>query len=204
MRKTAVVAVLVGSLCLFSCSKKSTASNSSNSSSTESRPIAAASPTPFTVCPGTYALCTTAQCQLINGKLSCACDVKQGYSAGTKSCASVPPEGPATTGESIPSRYYPITSMAICSNSRPWASCLDAPCTVEKDPSKARCNCAEAPPPTGSYVVVTDSYSASTCTTGIWSSATVVAVNEITAFLKTSEFLKAPHITIVGREGEKK
>ena len=203
MRKTALVAVLVGGLCLFSCSKKSI---TSSSSSTASPPIVSASPSPspFAVCPGTYALCTTAQCQLINGKLWCACDVKQGYSAGTKSCSTVPPLGPVTTGESIPSRYYPIKSMAICSNSRPWASCLDAPCTVEKDPSKARCNCVESPPPAGSYVVVTDSYSSSTCTTGIWSSATVVAVNEITAFLKTSEYLKPFPIKIVGREGEKK
>ena len=202
MKKAAVIAVLLGSLCLFSCSQMTI---TSNSSSTASPPIVAASPSPppFTVCPGTYALCTTAQCQLINGKMSCACDVKQGYSAGTNSC-SVPPVAPPKPGDSIPSRYYPIKSMAICSNSRPWASCLDAPCTVDKDPSKATCNCVESPPPSGSYVVVTDSYSASTCTTSIWSSATVVAVNEITAFLKTSEHLKSFPIKIVGRGGEEK
>jgi hypothetical protein len=203
MRKTAVVAALIGSLCLFSCSKKST---TSNSSSTASPPIVSASPSPppFTVCSGTYALCTTAPCQLVNGKLLCDCDVKQGYSAATNSCSSVPTE-PPHTGQSIPSRYYPIKSMAVCSNSQSWASCLDAPCTVEADVSKAKCTCAEAPPPSGSYVVVTDSYSGTTCTSGIiWSSATLTAVNEITAFLKTSEHLKPFHITIVGPGGEKK
>ena len=203
MRKTAVVAVLVGSLCLFSCSKKSSPSNSSRSSSTESPPIGAASPgapTPtFTVCSGTYALCTMAQCAPIAGsKLVCGCDVKQGYSAGSKSCGEVPPDAPYE-GQSIPSRYYPIKSMAVCPNSLPWASCLDAPCTVDADLSKAKCSCGQVATPTQSYVVVTDSYSASTCTSGIiWSSATVQDVLQITGFLQDSQQLKPFPITIVG------
>ena len=205
MRKRAVVAVLVGSLCLFSCSKESTLSNSSHSSSTESPPIVAAStgaPT-FTVCSGTYALCTTAKCTFISGvypskpKLSCECDVKQGYSAGSKACTEVP-KPPPQAGQSIPSRYYPITSMAVCSNARPWASCLDAPCTVEAGLSKAKCICDQVSTPTQSYVVVTDSYSRSTCRSDIWSSATVEAVVQITGFLQDSQQLKASPITIVG------
>lgn len=207
MRKTAVVAVLVGSLCLLSCSKESTPSNS-NHSSTESPPMGASptvAPTPtFTVCSGTYALCTTAKCTLIVGtepgskpKLSCECDVKQGYSAGAKSCTEVP-KPPPQTGESIPSRYYPITSMAVCSNSRHWASCLDAPCTVEAGLSKARCVCDQVSTPTQSYVVVTDSYSGSTCRSDIWSSATFQDVLQITGFLQDSPQLKPFPITIVG------
>ena len=203
MRETAVGAVLIGSLCLFSCSQKSTPSNSSGSSSTESTPVASASPPTFTVCSGTYALCTTAKCTFISGvdpstpKLSCECDVKQGYSAGAKSCTEVP-QPPAKAGDSIPSRYYPITSMAVCSNARPWASCLDAPCTVEPGLSKARCICDQVSTPTQSYVVVTNSYNGSTCRSDIWSSATVQAVIQITGFLQDSQQLKASPITIVG------
>jgi uncharacterized protein (DUF433 family) len=33
--------------------------------------------------------------------------------------------------------------MAVCANSRPWAWCLDMPCTVDVDPSKATCLCKQ-------------------------------------------------------------
>jgi hypothetical protein len=38
--------------------------------------------------------------------------------------------------------------------------------------------------------MVTDTYDASTCTTGLWSSATVIDANRVTDFLKTSSELK--------------
>jgi hypothetical protein len=43
----------------------------------------------FTLCKSTYALCTTAPCTPVAGQkdtVSCACDVKSGYSAGTEPC----------------------------------------------------------------------------------------------------------------------
>jgi hypothetical protein len=81
-------------------------------------------------------------------------------------------------------KYY-----AVCSNDRAWAWCLDKPCTVDKDnPSKASCACTLVKDQ-GPYVVVTDKYNDSTCTTDIWSSATVQAITQITDFLKTQDKL---------------
>ena len=43
----------------------------------------------FKLCESTYALCTTAACTPVAGKddtVSCACDVKTGYSAGQETC----------------------------------------------------------------------------------------------------------------------
>lgn len=205
MRKTVVLAVLVGSLCLFSCANKDAPANPSSSpvaSPTIGGALATA-PT-FTVCSGTFALCTTATCYPIAGtqakiKVSCVCDVKHGYSAGAKSCSEVPPAAPQAR-QAIPSRYYPITSTAVCSNKRPWAMCLDSPCTIDdKDPTKARCDCDLTASPEEGYVVVTNSYHDSTCKSEhILSSATVSDLIQITGFLQDSPQLKPSPITIVG------
>ena len=154
---------------------------------------------PFTVCAGTYALCTTALCTRTSEKseLACDCKVMRGYSAGAKSCKEVPTDQPRP-GMELPSRYHPITSMAVCANSRPWAWCLDMPCRVDNDPAKATCRCKEVSTPKQPYVVVTDSYRASTCTTDVWSSATVENVLQITGFLQDSRSLPAKPIIIVG------
>ena len=159
----------------------------------------------FTVCSGTYALCTMATCTPVAGRkrlLSCSCTVQQGYSAGAKSCREVP-QGPPTAGETIPSRYYPIKSTAVCSNSRRWAFCLDKKCTVDPSLSTATCTCTRKSTPTQHYVVVADSVSASTCTTDIWSSATVQDVLQITGFLQNSQQLKPFPISIIGVEPAK-
>ena len=203
MRKTAVLAVLAGSLCLFSCANKATLSNASSSPSASPTMALAPAPT-FTVCSGTFALCTTATCYPIEGpdakiKVSCICDVKQGYSAGAKSCSEVPP-APPQTSQKIPSRYYPITNTAVCSNGLPWAMCLDSPCTIDaKDPSKANCDCDLQASPGQGYVVVTNSYNDSTCKSDhVLSSATVSDLIQITGFLQGSQQLKSSPITIVG------
>ena len=150
----------------------------------------------FTVCKGTFALCTTATCTPVAGKegtVSCGCEVKGGYSAGHESCQKAEQVG---AGQ-LMSRYYPVKYHAICSNNRPWATCLDKPCTVDKDnPSKATCSCSLVQN-AGDYVVVTPNYDQSTCTTGIVSSATVQQSAQITDFLKTQPELNPFPITIV-------
>jgi hypothetical protein len=158
----------------------------------------------FTVCAGTYALCTTATCTPTPGQdagsnteLACGCKVMEGYSAGSKSCKEVPKVRP-TPGLKLASRYHPIRAMAVCANSRPWAWCLDMPCTVDADPSKATCLCKQVSTPKQAYIVVTDSYRESTCTTDIWSSAAIEDVLQITGFLQDSDKLKPDPITIVG------
>jgi hypothetical protein len=151
----------------------------------------------FTVCESTYALCTTAPCQPIAGKedtVTCACDVETGYSLGTKSCLS---EAETSETKQISSRYYPIKSYAICDNDRPWANCLDSPCAIDSsDPSKASCACTLVKNQ-GPYVVVTDTYDDSTCTTNLWSSATVTDANRVTDFLKTNDDLKPFEIKVL-------
>jgi hypothetical protein len=153
-------------------------------------PLGGCSGEEFIVCESTYALCTTASCEPIAGKddtVSCACDVETGYSLGLKPCTG---DVETSAGAEISSRYYPIKSYAACDNDRPWANCLDSPCIVDKgDPAKASCACTVAKDQ-GPYVIVTDTYDASTCTTGLWSSATVIDANRATDFLKTNEDLK--------------
>ena len=85
----------------------------------------------FVVCQSTYALCTTAKCIPVPGKtdtVSCACDVKSGYSAGQEACQSAKQ---TSEGEQVRSRYFPVKSHMVCSNNRPWAWCLDKVCLVD-------------------------------------------------------------------------
>jgi hypothetical protein len=153
----------------------------------------------FVVCESTYALCTTAQCQPVAGKddtAACDCDVETGYSLGTTPC-----EGQVQTAEGtkITSRYYPIKSYAVCDNDRPWAWCLDMPCLIDKgDPGKASCAC-KLVKDKGPYLVVTGAYTDTTCTTKLWSSATIEDVTEATDFLKTNEDLKPYEIKVLNK-----
>lgn len=154
----------------------------------------------YIVCESTYALCTTAPCEPIAGQegtVSCACEVKTGYSLGEKPCQA---ERDTAEGKEIKSRYFPIKSYAICANDRPWANCLDSPCIVsESNPAKAACACPVVKNQ-GPYVMVTETYDASTCTTGLWSSATVAGANQVTDFLKTSSELKPFEVRVVNPE----
>ena len=142
----------------------------------------------FTVCKSTYALCTKAKCLPMPGssdKVSCACEVKTGYSLGTQPCGSAQ----QIKDGQLQSRYYPIKSYARCSNDRPWAYCLDAICAVDKgDKTKASCTCSLVRNQ-GDYVITGDTYTKSTCTTGIISSATVDQVDQATDFLETQDAL---------------
>jgi hypothetical protein len=138
----------------------------------------------FTACKSTYALCTTALCQPIPGKkgsVTCFCDVKTGYSAGTRACSGVIE---SKHKQEISSRYYPIKAYERCSNDRPWAFCLDSPCIIDSiNPSKALCLCSLLQNQ-GDYVAVKEGQNPTSCTSGIYSSATVDDINQITDFLK--------------------
>ena len=149
------------------------------------------------VCESTYALCTTARCTPIEegqGTVFCDCKVETGYSVGGTPCHE-PIDSPE--GKQIVSRYFPIRSYAACKNDRPWANCYDRPCIVDKDdPAKAVCSCNvvknESP-----YVIVTDTYTDQTCTTGLYSSARVKDMLKVTDFLKTNEHLKPFDLKVV-------
>jgi hypothetical protein len=160
-------------------------------------PLGQAQAAKFTLCKGTYALCTSAACTPVAGKegtVSCSCEVRTGYSAGRDACQPVKDSG---EGKQVRSRYYPVKSFAVCANDRPWANCLDMPCIVDKeDPTKAKCACTTVNDQ-GPYVIVGDTYTPSTCTTGIISSATVVENERITDFLKTTNELEPFAIKIL-------
>jgi hypothetical protein len=151
----------------------------------------------FKLCESTYALCTTAPCTKVAGTkdtVSCACEVKTGYSAGQEACQGVTE---TSKGKEVRSRYFPVKSYAVCSNDRDWAWCLDKPCIIDKDdPTKASCACT-AVNKQGPYVIVTDTETPTTCTSGIISSATVTQITQITDFLKRSSELKPFDIKVL-------
>jgi len=144
----------------------------------------------FTLCKGAYALCTSARCTPVAGKegtVACACEVRTGYSAGRSNCE---PAKDTSEGRQVQSRYYPVKSLSVCANDRVWADCLGKPCTVDKnDPTKATCFCSTEKD-RGPYVIVGNTYTPKTCTTGIISSATFVDNKGITRFLRTTSELE--------------
>lgn len=166
---------------------------------------------PFAVCQGTFALCTEAVCDPVitttaSGTkevgFSCRCKAQVGYSAGANvpgknPCQSVP-TAPLSVGQEIPSRYAPIKSYVACTNQRPWAWCLDAPCTVEhvdpRDPEKgrARCACRIATGAPYVYVPPDGKYSRAGCDKEYISSATADDVFQVTEFLTTPEGKNLP------------
>jgi hypothetical protein len=174
---------------------------SSDAGATKAGAPGASAPT-FTLCKGTYALCTTAKCTAIPagvagaaGFLSCPCSVQQGDSVGQELCAAVPNAAPYA-GQSIPSRYFPPKSMAVCKNqdNHPWAACLDMPCVVDANTAKATCVCVSSAAlgsaGKGDYVATTDRYTDLTCptgpnsTNGFLSSATFSGASAMTCFLQ--------------------
>lgn len=152
----------------------------------------------FTVCSSTYARCTAALCEAIPaapGFASCNCDVLTGYSAGLSQCQDVQETG---QGQAIVSRYSPIDTKGSCSNDRPWANCLDSPCLIDRnDPSHAACICTLMQDK-GAYLDVSASGGqGSSCTSGLYSSATVIDVGQVTDYLKTHDTpLKAQAVAL--------
>ncbi len=146
----------------------------------------------FKVCKGEFALCTIAPCDPIPGndkQVACHCTVNQGYSAGQEPCQGVKQ---TPHGQQVRSRYYPVKSYAVCSNDRPWAWCLDKPCIIDKNNSRAALCTCDAVKNLGDYVIVTSRYTPATCTTGVISSATVQQVEQVTDYLKNRTKLLPP------------
>jgi hypothetical protein len=152
------------------------------------------------VCESTFALCTIAPCDPIPGndkQVSCHCTVNKSYSAAAEECSGIK-ETPQ--GQQILSRYFPVKSYAVCSNNRPWAWCLDKPCTIDKNnPGAAHCAC-DIVKDLGAYIVVTSNYTPQTCTTGVISSATVQQIDQATQSLKDAKLPSLPFpITVLNK-----
>jgi hypothetical protein len=185
MKRTLAIsaAILLGTLCGRGGSSSDGASN----------------PGGFVVCKSTYALCTGAPCIGIPGNdqaVSCACIIQTGYSAATITCQ---PSTVTPQGLQVISRYFPIRSYAPCSNSRPWANCLDSPCIVDPGNSLyANCTCS-IEQNQGDYLSVNaeEQYNSASCTTGLLSSATVTDANALTKFLKHNPKLRSFPIKVI-------
>jgi len=161
------------------------------------KPAPATKPAPFILCQSTYALCTFSPCTGVEvlGKAAtttCDCDLKiDQWSVGQKAC----PTQQEVSKNQTKSRYSPIKCYTRCSNNRPWAMCLDSPCTIHG--SKATCTCS-IQQGLGDYLALPEKPGVSSqCATGIISSATVDDLDGITDFLQTQDKLRVFDFKVV-------
>ena len=98
-----------------------------------------------------FALCTSAPCQIDTSDQNnaiCDCVVESGANWGRKTtCEERMPQGTELRSNFSPIQAGPPSNLKalVCENEQTWASCLDAPCTVDpNDPTKAKCKCPVA------------------------------------------------------------
>ena len=104
-----------------------------------------------TICADTpqFALCTSAPCRIDPSDPNdaiCDCVVESGPNWGKTTCEKRMPQRNQLTSAFSPLQAGPPLNLKglICRKSQ-WASCLDAPCTIDSDdPTKATCKCAIA------------------------------------------------------------
>ena len=137
------------------------------------------------VCDQQYALCTSAPCvpDPRNPEYSiCSCVVENGDSVGYKTCKQRAPKKGVFKVEQITSTFsfkqFETKKSMNCPQGKPWANCLDAPCTVDPlDLTKAICSCklnrAHA------FFTFGGDCDVNTCATGFWSGATVTMDNNL-------------------------
>ena len=151
-----------------------------------------------TICDGTYALCAYAKCIPIPGELGkamCFCEVKNGYSIGSKTCQTKP----GTTAEgfqTVESRYFPVKKYVSCHNKRPWANCYNSHCIVNpENPKQAFCTCGITKDK-GDYMYANDACETGGCESGMISSFVVKdATGDLNSLKKVKNFDKLPSYT---------
>ena len=125
------------------------------------------------VCKQTFALCTTAPCELDADDATianCLCVVEDAYAVGFKTCSER-----AQSGSSLYSNFstFNVNSefgVMTCPENAPWANCLDVPCEINaENPALATCQCAVVE--TGPSLTFGGGCDTSTCTSTIWSAA---------------------------------
>lgn len=213
MSKCSVLHLILGVtlLLLLPASAQTNANTAAAPSSSPAQPTDSAG-LGFNVCQGVFANCTEAACDPVSsgGKITgfkCKCAVQKGYSLGLNgpgnrnSCQSIPKDGPSVK-QKVPSRYAPITTFVVCTNKRPWAACLDAPCIVDhvdaNDPAKGTAVCA-CPKTTGSpygFTPKDGKFSRTGCQDEYVSSATATQLLTITQYLTTPAGKDLPALPI--------
>ncbi len=152
------------------------------------RPILAQGAGAFTVCDGTYALCAAAPCRPIpeadeNGlaveptEAICDCVMATGPNVGPDTCDA----RAAGVADGLPISTYAFALMAthpsMTCTAGAYTDCYGYPCTVdERDPTRATCTCAIVPNEANEpFVTQGGDCDTDTCTTTLWSAATVAA-----------------------------
>jgi hypothetical protein len=138
---------------------------------------AAQQPSPI-VCTQEYALCTSAPCipdPRHPGYAMCSCVVKQGDSAGYKSCKDrIPKKFPDNTIRVISTfsfAQFDSKKAMSCARGMPWTNCVDAPCTVNPmNHDQAICSCPIKHEE--EFFTFGGDCKTKTCATGFWSGAT--------------------------------
>jgi hypothetical protein len=124
-------------------------------------------------CNQTFALCTTAPCELSQSDPSvanCHCVVVDSYAIGYKTCTER-----AQSGSALHSNFSTVNvnsefAVLTCPESAPWANCLDVPCEIDAfNPAVATCQCQLVE--TGPSLTFGGGCDTSTCTSTIWSAA---------------------------------
>ncbi|HWL87637.1 MAG TPA: hypothetical protein VNO21_17655, partial [Polyangiaceae bacterium] len=151
-----------------------TAAPPSEDRARQAAPVTDGSTPQFVYCaPAKFANCTIAPCEPAKGGYTCKCFVDTRYSATSYDSTCLPPNG-----NTLQSRYHPVTSYQECTSpsadTSKWAWCLGKTCTVatEVDSGVGRttalCDCTVPPPhvSTFPYIVVTPTFSAGACTLG--------------------------------------
>jgi hypothetical protein len=153
------------------------------------------------VCEGRYALCAAAACtpvpvfdartgKVVLTKALCDCEVANGPSLGTLPCSARAPQG---EGRFLVAAFSfgdtAVHPTLSCAAGTPWASCADAPCTVDpKDPGKAHCTCRYQTE--GEYQTLGGGCDKSKCGS-LLAAATPEAMKEAGKLLAEEEGLKA-------------
>ena len=126
------------------------------------------------LCDQTFALCTTALCELAPDDSSianCRCVVIDSLSIGFKTCTERAQSGNSLTSNFSTANVNSAFSIMTCPDGDPWANCLDMPCEINTtNPAEAICQCQMVE--TGVNLTFGGGCDTSTCSTVIWSAAT--------------------------------
>jgi hypothetical protein len=147
-------------------------------------------------CNQPYALCTTAVCipaPGINKKSICFCNVFEGISVGTKSCAlrkmKKIAQGRIKLTSSFSFENAGVDKVITCPSGNPWTFCLDKPCLIDpRNSNQAICTCDIVT--SGKYVTLGGVCDISTCSNTLYSGATFTQLDQGTKIL-----LKALNLT---------
>src|SRR3954469_1824820 len=125
------------------------------------------------LCNQTYALCTTAPCEVSKTDptiAECRCVMENSYSIGFKTCAERVQSGTEVHSNFSTVNVNSAFSTLSCGEDAPWANCLDVVCEIDKyNPALATCQCLLVEK--GPSFTFGGACDPSACTSTIWSAA---------------------------------